>query len=168
MTAALFVAGDLIAQQAVESRGWRNHQWSRTARLAGFGLLVAGPALSHWYRFLDRRVTIKHPVHNLFARVALDQFAFSPISVAVFFTFNGVLEGLSKDEIERKLRANYTTALVNNWKVWIGVQLANFWFVPLQHRVLVVQSVAIGWNTYLSNLNARAVPAEVAEETKVV
>ncbi|KAI9175247.1 Protein required for ethanol metabolism [Blastocladiella emersonii ATCC 22665] len=167
-TAVLFAAGDLIAQQGVEGRGWAKHQWDRTARMSAFGFFLAGPALANWYRFLDRRVTIAHPVGNLAARVALDQFAFSPVSVATFFSVNSLMEGLSVDETRAKLRQNYWTALVNNWKVWIGVQLANFYFVPVNHRLLVVNTVALGWNAYMSTLNAGKVEEVEAENGMVL
>ncbi|KNE65450.1 hypothetical protein AMAG_11076 [Allomyces macrogynus ATCC 38327] len=165
-TAVLFAAGDVLAQQGVEGKGLAGHEWARTGRLALFGLVVAGPALSHWYRFLDRRIVLRnaHPLTTLSARVAMDQFVFSPVSVATFFTVNTLLEDgkLDMGKLKTKLSATYSTALVNNWKVWIPVQYANFWFVPVQHRLLVVNTVALGWNTYMSNLNAKG--SEIAEE----
>lgn len=51
------------------------------------------------------------------------------------------MEGSSPTE---KLKSTYTTALAKNWMVWPGVQLVNFKFVPLEHRVLVVNIVSLG------------------------
>ncbi|KAI9224796.1 hypothetical protein BC828DRAFT_372523 [Blastocladiella britannica] len=167
-TGVLFALGDLLAQQGVERKGWSAHAWDRTARLAAFGTVLAGPAIAQWYRFLDRRVRIAHPVKNLLVRVGLDQFAFSPISVAVFFSANGLLEGRPVPEIQAKLRENYTEALVNNWRVWIGVQLVNFYFTPVQHRLLVVNTVALGWNAYMSTLNAKEVVVGSKDDKEVV
>lgn len=51
------------------------------------------------------------------------------------------MEGSSPKE---KLESTYTTALAKNWMVWPAVQAVNFKFVPLEHRVLVVNVVSLG------------------------
>nr|XP_030125681.3 protein Mpv17 isoform X4 [Taeniopygia guttata] len=48
------------------------------------------------------------------------------------------------------LDQDYMDALMTNYCIWPPVQIANFYFVPLQHRLAVVQCVAIVWNCYLS------------------
>lgn len=63
-----------------------------------------------------------------------------------------IMEGTSPKD---KLDKNYTTALAKNWMVWPFVQLINFKFVPLMHRVLVVNVISLGWNCYLSFLNSQ-------------
>lgn len=62
-----------------------------------------------------------------------------------------VLEGTSP---KAKLEANYVPALTANYMIWPFVQLVNFKFVPLHHRVLFVNLISIGWNCYLSFLNS--------------
>lgn len=51
------------------------------------------------------------------------------------------MEGTSPKD---KLQASYWTALEKNWMLWPAVQAVNFRFVPLEHRVLVVNVVSLG------------------------
>lgn len=107
------------------------------------------------------------PNVELISRVALDQLVFAPIAIGVFLSTMATLEGGSP---QAKLESTYTTALTKNWMLWPWVQLANFKFVPLHHRVLTANIVSIGmstvdlwvhmpmltctgWNCYLSFLN---------------
>lgn len=43
-----------------------------------------------------------------------------------------------------KVRGTYWEALKKNWMLWPAVQAVNFRFVPLEHRVLVVNVVSLG------------------------
>ena len=52
-----------------------------------------------------------------------------------------IMEGTDPGE---KLRGTYWEALKKNWMVWPAVQAVNFRFVPLEHRVLVVNVVSLG------------------------
>lgn len=61
------------------------------------------------------------------------------------------MEGTSPTD---KLQKSYWTALSANWMVWPWIQLVNFKFVPLHHRVLVVNIISIGWNCFLSMINS--------------
>ena len=63
-----------------------------------------------------------------------------------------VMEGNSPRD---KLKSTYSTALAKNWMVWPLVQTINFKYVPLDHRVLVVNIVSLGWNCYLSYVNSK-------------
>jgi len=61
----------------------------------------------------------------------------------------------AKDRIKERLDSTFYTAITRNYMVWPWVQMANFSVVPLEHRVLVVNIVALGWNCYLSYINSR-------------
>ncbi|KAI8391348.1 integral membrane protein mpv17 pmp22 family [Radiomyces spectabilis] len=164
-TAILFGTGDVIAQQAVEQKGLSNHDFDRTVRMIGFGGVVAGPVLSTWYRFLEKNVKGSTPFRALATKVAIDQCLFAPLFIGVFFCAQGLFEGKSVDEIRSKLQTNYGTAVISNYKLWPAVQFANFYLIPLNHRLMVTNVVALGWNAYLSLVNQRSVsgtsPTEV-------
>ncbi|KAI9346078.1 hypothetical protein DFJ73DRAFT_838237 [Zopfochytrium polystomum] len=164
----LFIAGDVMAQQLVERRGLRRHDAVRTAQLAAYGGLVAGPAIGLWYPFLQRAVTLKSPFQALLARVAADQLIFAPTFIACFFSFNALVAGEGVAGIKNRLSQGYVPALLNNWIVWPPVQLANFHLVPVLYRSLVVNTTATGWNTYLSYMNASIKSKTAAEPLKEI
>ncbi|KAI9279582.1 hypothetical protein BY458DRAFT_30679 [Sporodiniella umbellata] len=148
--------GDVVAQQAVEKKGWAQHDFNRTLRMTTFGGIFAGPILSTWYRWIDKTIVHRAPSKALLYKVACDQFLFAPCFIGAFFTGQGLFEGKSLDEIREKLTNGYTTALIGNYKIWPAVQLINFYFVPLNYRLMVTNVVALGWNAYLSTINQRS------------
>ncbi|KAI0392350.1 hypothetical protein F5Y17DRAFT_362929 [Xylariaceae sp. FL0594] len=151
-TAVLFAVGDITAQQAVEKRGLEKHDLARTARMFGYGGVVFGPAATTWFKILSTRVVLRNKNAEMLARVACDQLLFAPTFIGIFLSSMAVLEGSSPKE---KLDKSYWPALTTNWMIWPFVQMANFKFVPLQHRVLAVNVVSIGWNCYLSMVNSK-------------
>ncbi len=110
-----------------------------------------GPAATTWFRFLQRNVNLRTTNRAILARVALDQGVFAPTFIGIFLSSMAVLEGSRPQE---KLEKNYKPALLTNYMIWPFVQLVNFKFVPLDHRVLFVNLISIGWNCYLSYLNS--------------
>lgn len=152
-TAVLFATGDTMAQQLVERKGFANHELGRTGRMALYGGAVFGPAATTWFGFLQRKVRIpSSPNLEIVARVAADQCLFASCNLFVFLSSMAIMEGSDPRE---KLATTYKEALTKNWMVWPVVQFTNFKFVPLEHRVLLVNVVSLGWNCYLSFLNSQ-------------
>lgn len=114
-------------------------------------IVIFGPAATTWFKFLQRRVVLKNKNAEILARVACDQGLFAPTFISVFLSSMAIMEGGSPKE---KLEKNYVPALQANYMLWPFVQLVNFKFVPLAHRVLFVNLISIGWNCYLSFLNS--------------
>lgn len=102
-----------------------------------------------WYRFLFKAVTKGTNKAILLKKITLDQLLFAPISTFAFITTVNVLEGKNWTTIKNELNCKYTNILVTGYGIWPIVQLVNFYAVPLKHQVLVVQIVAVFWNTYL-------------------
>jgi hypothetical protein len=102
---------------------------------------IFGPAATSWFKFLQTRVKLPSANGTILARVACDQCIFAPTSLAVFLSTMAMLEG---SKPQKKLDAAYKPALTKNWMVWPWVQMANFKFVPLEHRVLVVNVISLG------------------------
>ncbi|XP_019867108.1 protein Mpv17-like [Aethina tumida] len=154
-TGLLMGCGDLIAQTVVEKKPLSDVDVTRTAKFFSFGIIFVGPTISTWYKFLDKKFIAQagqlvNKKHVLFKKVALDQFVFAPSFIAVFLGVLNAAEGRNLSETRKEITNKYPDILTANYKLWPWVQLVNFYFVPLRHQVLVVQSVALLWNTYIS------------------
>lgn len=84
--------------------------------------------------------------------------------MGVFLSSMAYFEGASPRD---RLAKAYLPGMKNNFLLWPWVQAANFKFVPLEHRVLVVNFVALGWNCYLSYLNSGGGEGQVVAEKGV-
>lgn len=141
-------AGDVIAQQAVEKKG-KSHDLMRTTKMTLMGLCVLGPGLRTWYIILDRVVKGAGTSAAL-KKMLLDQTIWAPSFLAMFFCLVSAMNGKGIEEVKDKLRNDYVNAMKVNYMIWPAVQIVNFKFVPMQHRVIVVNIVALFWNTYLA------------------
>ncbi|KAJ0165423.1 Protein sym-1 [Colletotrichum tanaceti] len=151
-TAVLFATGDITAQQLVDKRGLEKHDFARTGRMALYGGVIFGPVASNWFKFLQHNIVLKNKNAEILARVAVDQGVFAPVMISVFLSSMATLEGSS---VQDKLDKNYKTALTSNYMLWPFVQMINFKLIPLHHRLLFVNVISIGWNSYLSFLNSQ-------------
>ncbi|KAK9898420.1 hypothetical protein P389DRAFT_193457 [Cystobasidium minutum MCA 4210] len=150
----LFGAGDILAQQAVEKKGLKNHDVLRTARLAGYGSLIFSPLLMPWFRVLER-VNFKSRVATTAARVAADQLIAAPCFIAIFFTAMPILEG-KPEEIQDRLSDKWASTWQRNIAVFVPIQAFNFAVVPAHLRLLTINVAQLFWNTYLSYANSSA------------
>ncbi|XP_059611248.1 protein Mpv17 [Phlebotomus argentipes] len=149
-TGILMASGDLIAQTVVEKTSINKLDYLRTGQFFAIGLCMAGPGLRFWYGILDRHIHGRSVKIRTLKKVALDQLVFAPVFMMAFLGVVGAMKGQQLPQIEEKIRADYVDILKTNYCIWPWVQLANFSVVPLNYQVLVVQFVAIFWNTYLS------------------
>lgn len=113
--------------------------------------VVFGPAATTWFKFLQTKIVLRNKNLEIAARVATDQLVFAPTNLFVFLSSMAIMEGSSPKD---KLGSTYSTALQKNWMVWPAVQAVNFKLVPLEHRVLLVNVLSIGWNCYLSYVSS--------------
>ncbi|KAM6965598.1 mitochondrial inner membrane protein Mpv17 [Aplochiton taeniatus] len=146
---SLVGVGDVISQQLIERRGLSNHNMQRTAKMMSIGFFFVGPLIGGWYKALDR-IVVGGSKSAAMKKTLVDQVCFAPCFLGSFLAISGALNGLTVEQNVTKLKRDYTDALISNYYLWPAVQIANFYFVPLQHRLAVVQIVAVTWNSYLS------------------
>lgn len=153
----LFGSGDVLAQQAVDRRGFAKHDMARTGRMALYGggerssyfiffcvltmLAIFGPAATAWFGFLQRHVVLNSNKGTIAARVAADQCFFAPAQITCFVSSMSIMEG--GDPVE-KWRNTFVPVYKANLTVWPLVQGINFAFVPLEYRVLMVNLISLG------------------------
>lgn len=116
--------------------------YTRLIQLTLPQLAIFGPAATTLYKVMQRRVVFPgRPNTEILARVGIDQLAFAPTNLFFFLSSMALMEG---SDPKKKLDSTYVTAITKNWTIWPWVQLVNFKFVPLEHRVLVVNFISIG------------------------
>lgn len=147
----LFSLGDVISQQGIERRGF-DHDPTRTLRLAFYGTALFAPLVNTWLSILER-VKFTSTLATVGAKVALDIGLWGPFIVGFFWTANGFLEGKTIPQVKEKVRKAYLPAVSKSVLVFGPTQALNFWLVPVQYRMLVTQTVGLGWNTFLSYSN---------------
>ncbi|CRK48423.1 hypothetical protein BN1723_008020 [Verticillium longisporum] len=100
---------------------------------------------------IEKRGTKGHDLARTGRMALYGGSVFAPVMIGVFLSSMATLEGTSP---KAKLEKSYWPALTANWLIWPAVQAFNFALVPLQHRLLFVNVISIGWNCFLSALNS--------------
>jgi protein Mpv17 len=143
----------------------------RTVQVAVTGFFWSGPITHFWYAVLEKLYgliagvfNIHNPVAGLCVRVALDSAIFSPMVITGYFTVRAFLEGNGLAGAKKKLTSLFKSTLFGAWKFWPIANAFNFWFVPLQFRVLYMNVLSLFWSGYLTYVNSLKVVT--AETTK--
>ncbi|ETN85803.1 Mpv17 / PMP22 family protein [Necator americanus] len=153
-------AGDAFTQIAFEKRNTKTYDFERTGRFFFLASAFIAPALNKWFKLLER---VKGPpkIIPLF-RVGIDQIAFAPVFNALILVNLRLLEGLGLETSYRKMKEDWWIIYSSSLKVWPAVQLVNFYLIPLNMRVIVIQLVAFFWNAYLSYKTQTALDQDIS------
>eukprot|EP00741_Cyanophora_paradoxa_P008994 tig00001424_g8707.t1 len=156
-----FFLGDVIAQSPDMMNG-KAYDPARTAKLMAFGATIHGPVGHYWYGLVDKLIFPKTPTATIAVatKVAFDQVFWAPIFTSIFFGFMETINGRA-DNVIPTIEQKLWPTLLANWKLWPAAHVINFKFIPSNQRVLYINVVSVGWNTFLSTMNAA--PAEKKE-----
>lgn len=67
-----------------------------------------------------------------------------------FFVTRGIIDKKEPHEIVDKIKSDTFHVWTRSVNFWAPIAFGNFYFVPLQHRVLVLNSASFLWNLYLA------------------
>ncbi|KFW62847.1 Protein Mpv17, partial [Pygoscelis adeliae] len=115
--------------------------------------LLQGPVVGGWYRILDQLIPGTTKVVAV-KKMVLDQAPRCPcpcpLPWGLLWAQLDALNAWAEVGTGWGCWQGPFTAVSFSAQIWPPVQIANFYFVPLKHRLAVVQCVAIVWNCYLS------------------
>lgn len=158
-----FTVGDFLTQKFIEKND--KYDVARTVRMGSFGLLVHGTSGHFFYGFLDSQLPGTKPV-TVASKVVIDQVFWNPIFACTFFTYLGLAEGKSMNDIVTKIKADVKTAVMGSWAVWVPAHTINFAFIPSHQRLLYINTIQIGYNVFLSFLGNKTVDAEAEPDKR--
>jgi hypothetical protein len=138
----------------VQSSGF---DWPRLFGCIAYGAIVTGCFSVAYYKWLDdfvhHRLHFKHGTRQLvMAKLSFELLAWEPLSLLIFVTWIAFCQGSSLEDTKQELKNGYPYELCAAWAVWLPVQSANFYYVPLKYQVLLVNLGCIAESILLSIL----------------
>lgn len=147
----LMFVGDVAAQE-IESRiEYKNESSGRDLqRMCNMTLvgLSQGPLHHYLYKWMDALFP-GASVRTVFKKIAIDQFAISPIFIITYLYSAGLLEGASVTDCTAELQHKYWTIYTADWLVWPPTQFINFYLLSPKYRVLYINAITMLYNVFL-------------------
>ena len=96
------------------------------------------------------KVFVTSTLRAAVSKMLCDQLLFLPVYVVGIIIVMGVLRFESKTQIQEQISQDYVQIMKTSYQIWPLIQIANFYFVPLKHRILVMNLVGLVYNTYVA------------------
>ncbi|KAK9504362.1 hypothetical protein O3M35_010712 [Rhynocoris fuscipes] len=142
--AGILGLGDVVAQKLIIKQKF---DAQRTLRFMSTGLFL-GPSIHAWFLVLEKLYGRSKKV--AIYKMVTDQLIFAPTMLATMFTYIKLVNGANKQQLKKSLKEEYPKLLLDNYKIWPAAQFLNFYLIPVQFRVVFLQSLAVFWNAYIS------------------
>jgi protein Mpv17 len=121
--------------------------WRRALLTCAYGAIFVGPVGHFWYLGLDNacaRLFARGSAQFIALKVAVDTAIMGPFYVSTFFGFGcAFIDGSGMAEFKKKMATDFIPTLALEVSVWPFIQSVNFWKVPVQHQLLVVNGATV-------------------------
>lgn len=141
--AGTFMAADILVQ-LISGTSPSDMDLARVMRLAVFGLLIKGPAMSWFYNAIEAQFPGK-TARRVIEKVVVDQTGWAWLNNLSFLFMIPVMEGHSVNEAFCLARQQFPTLQRNAYVLWPLAHLVNFGLVPPGARTIYISAVSLMW-----------------------
>lgn len=149
-TPIIFGVGDLSAQTI----GDDEYDLARSLRTIIIGAVISIPSYK-WFLLLGRHFNYSSTALSTGAKVAVNQFVYTPLFNVYFFAFHAFLSGEGAVGTVERVKSAVSESIPRSFLYWPLATTINFTYVQPQYRAVVTGLFGVVWQTYLSWLNRR-------------
>ncbi|XP_027090676.2 protein SYM1 isoform X2 [Coffea arabica] len=121
----------------------------RTSRMAGYGLVILGPAQHIWFNFIAWCLPKRDLITTL-KKLVIGQLVFGPFVTSVFYSFNAAMQGETASEITARLKRDVLPTLLNGLMFWPLCDFFTYKIIPVHLQPLMNSSFSYIWTIYLT------------------
>ncbi|KAF6159743.1 hypothetical protein GIB67_030001 [Kingdonia uniflora] len=159
----IYTAADSTSQMVTPTSSEFSYDWIRTLRMAGYGMIVMGPALHCWFNFVSK-ILPKTDILNTMKKILLGQTVFGPIMTTLFFSANAGVQGENAAQIVARLKRDLLPTFKNGLLYWPMCDFITFKFIPVRLQPLISNSFAYLWTIYITYMASleKASPSSIS------
>lgn len=149
----IFGTADAVCQHFLEKTNQFNYR--RLFNMIFYGTFISAPLAHLWYCKVASNICSKVTTSRKllpWVSMAADQVLYTPISLSAFLFMNEYLKDFKSLKALKNVREKFKDGMIANFKLWPPLVLINFALIPVQLRVLFINTFGFFWTIYLSYL----------------